>query len=111
MTTRQELVAALDAANAAQAAAAAAVSAFDDAPENNRFDDLEKAESVIEDKLLGIASLDCEGSYNCGQPEYRQGFYVGDVKYVGILTVEYNRHDKTYYYVEESDFTVEQAPA
>lgn len=111
MTTREELVAALDAANAAQAAAAAAVSAFDDAPENNRFDDLDTATSEIEGKLLGIASLDCEGSYNCGKPEYRQQFYVGESKYEGVLTVEYNRHDKTYYFIEESEFTVSHLAA
>jgi len=77
-------------------------------PENNKFSSMKVAVSAIEDKLLSEASNDCEGSYNCGNPQYTQEFYVNDVLYVGVLDVEYNRHDKTYYYVEESTFTVKK---
>lgn len=81
-------------------------------PENNRFDTLEAAEVAIEDALMGEAAADCEGSYNCGAPQYSRGFMVGEKLYMGILDVEYNRHDKTYYYIDGHDFRVEeQVPA
>lgn len=59
----------------------------------------------MEDKLLGQAREDCEGAYNCGADHYDQEFMVGDVRYLGTLTVEYNRHDKTYYYIDGSNFS------
>ena len=31
---------------------------------------------------------------------------VDDRVYVAELTVEYNRHDKMYYYIEESEFSI-----
>jgi len=77
-------------------------------PENNKFSDMKVAERAIEAKLEVEAEMDCEGKYNCGNPQYTQEFYVNDVLYIGILDVEYNRHDKTYYYVEESTFTVKK---
>lgn len=52
-----------------------------------------------------MADDDCEGSHNCGLDEYRQEYIVDNIKYVGILNVEYNRHDKTYYYVEDSSYS------
>lgn len=64
------------------------------------------AEPAIYSKLEAEAHSDCEGSYNCGNPQYTQQFYVNDVLYEGVLDVEYNRHDKTYYYIEETNFTV-----
>lgn len=77
-------------------------------PENNRFSCMKVAERAIEAKLEVEAEEDCEGKYNCGNPQYTQEFYVNDQLYIGILDVEYNRHDKTYYYVEESTFTVKK---
>lgn len=77
-------------------------------PKNNKFTDQQLAESTINGMLEDLAGSDCEGSYNCGNPQYIQQFYVNDVLYEGILDVEYNRHDKTYYYVEESTFTVKK---
>ena len=53
-----------------------------------------------------MAFEDCEGAGNCGMDKYTQEFIVGDMHYIATLTVEYNRHDKTYYYIDETDFTV-----
>ena len=77
-------------------------------PKNNKFTDQQLAEATINGMLEDLAGSDCEGSYNCGNPQYIQQFYVNDVLYEGILDVEYNRHDKTYYYVEETNFTVKK---
>lgn len=76
--------------------------------DSNRFSDINVAERAIEAKLEAEANKDCEGSYNCGNPQYTQEFYVDDQLYIGVLDVEYNRHDKSYYYVEESTFTVKK---
>jgi hypothetical protein len=108
MTTREELKSAVDAARASLAAALAARDAFDSAPENNRYENMKDASSKIEDKLRDQARADCEGSYNCGNDEYTQDFYVGEKLYRGTLTCEYDRHDKTYYYLERAEFTVEE---
>ena len=61
------------------------------------------------DVLGAMASEDCEGSFNCGSPEYHRHFMLegSNVVYVAVLDVEYNRHDKQYYYVEDSEFRVE----
>jgi DNA helicase IV len=95
----------------AQAALDEAVKTLEEAkslPENNVFDDLEFASAKIEDTLLDKASEDCEGAYNCGLEQYTQLFYVQGELYKGILKVEYNRHDKTYYYVDGHDFKIEK---
>lgn len=73
--------------------------------EYNTFTTKEEADSKINCKLANMADDDCEGSHNCGLDEYRQEYIVDNIKYVGILTVEYNRHDKTYYYVEDSSYS------
>jgi hypothetical protein len=75
-------------------------------PKNNKFTDYQLAEATVSVMLEDLANADCEGSYNCGSPQYTQQFYVNDVLYEGVLDVEYNRHDKTYYYVEDTDFKV-----
>lgn len=80
-------------------------------PWNNVYPSLEAAEYKIEDMLAGRAHEDCEGAGNCGAPEYRQLFMAGDKMYVGIYEVDYNRHDKTYYYVDGSAFRIEEVPA
>ncbi|EJO27457.1 hypothetical protein QWC_31731 [Achromobacter marplatensis] len=69
---------------------------------------MEDAEGEVEEMLRGRAHEDCEGSYNCGAEVYDQEFMVDGVKYVGTLKCEYNRHDKTYYYLEEAEFSVEK---
>lgn len=77
-------------------------------PENNVYLTLEEASYKVEDKLEIQAFNDCEGAGECGLEQYRQLFIVGDKTYVGILNVEYNRHDKNYYYVDGSEFRVEE---
>jgi len=77
-------------------------------PENNTFTDLKVASDTIEGKLYSRADEACEGSYCRGLDQYVQLFYVNDVLYRGTLEVEYNRHDKTYYYIDETEFSVEE---
>jgi hypothetical protein len=108
MSTKQELEAAVAAAAKVLADTQAALFAWGALAENNTFATLEEALSAVEDKLQSEAFNDCEGAGNCGAPEYTQEFMVGDVKYLGKLACEYNRHDKMYYYVEESEFTHKQ---
>lgn len=108
MTTKKELELSVTNAKAALATAEAALQAFNDAPENNRFDDLDDALGTIEDQLRDLAFADCQGAYNCGADYYRKEFYVGDTLYRGTAEFEYNRHDKTYYYIEECHFTYEE---
>jgi len=59
--------------------------------------------------LRAKAREDCEGAYNwaynCGLDEYTQEFIVGSTKYLGTAKFEYNRHDKTYYYIERCTFS------
>lgn len=104
--TKAELLLELSAARSRIDEITQAIEAIDAAPENNVFPDMETAEYAVEERLLGLARNDCEGSYNCGAEEYNQEFIVDGVHYIGTLKVEYNRHDKTYYYVDESDFSV-----
>lgn len=106
MSSREELELAVKAAEAALAAAQLALYQFDTSIENNVYSSLEEAEGEIEDKLLQEAFEDCQGAYNCGAPEYTQLFMVDGKKYLATLTVEYNRHDKTYYYIDGSDFQI-----
>jgi hypothetical protein len=105
--TKEELQAAVESTKAAHVSAVKDLEAFERDPKNNVFESLEDAQVTLEESMRDIASADCEGSHNCGAPEYRQGFFVGGIEYVAIANVEYNRHDKTYYYVEEFDFRTE----
>lgn len=81
---------------------------FDDQPESHIFDDYEKACASVEGHLIVKAEKACEGSYNYGLPEYSQEFIVNGVRYLGILIVYYGRHDKTYYYIDDSEFTAKE---
>ncbi|WP_176058102.1 hypothetical protein [Paraburkholderia sp. BCC1876] len=101
------LQAAVKIAKAAHDAAVNALDDFERDPRNHVYDTLEDAEATLHEALRDIASADCEGSHNCGASEYRQGFFVGRAEYVAIASVEYNRHDKTFYYVEEFDMRIE----
>ena len=103
---KDALTANIAAARKALADAEAALSAFIASPENNVFASLEEAEGVLEDRLLGEAHEACEGSYNCGADSYTQEFIVDGKHYIATLECEYNRHDKTYYYVDGHEFTV-----
>lgn len=102
---KDALIAAIAAAQANLDIAHKALSDFETKAENNVFESLESAGN-LEDVLRGRASEDCEGSYNCGADYYEQEFMVDGVVYVATLTVEYNRHDKTYYYVDGSEFSI-----
>jgi hypothetical protein len=81
---------------------------FESKAENNVFESLEVALREVEEILEQRAYQDCQGAHNVGCDEYRQEFIVDGVIYKGTLTCEYNRHDKTYYYLEESEFTYEK---
>ena len=76
--------------------------------ENNIYANLDTALSTIEKLLQTEAREDCEGSYNFGLEEYIRDFKVGDIIYTATLKVQYNRHDKTYYYVDETEFSYEE---
>ena len=88
------------------ATAKSALEAFESLAENNVFATVDEARVVIENALLCKAHEDCEGSYNCGDDSYTQEFMVGGIVYIATLAVEYNRHDKTYYYIDGSEFSV-----
>jgi hypothetical protein len=77
-------------------------------PENNVFGSSEEATDILYGVLEDRASQDCEGSYNCGKPQYTQLFYVDKTLYKAVANVEYNRHDRTYYYVDRFDFKIEE---
>lgn len=79
---------------------------FEHLPINNQFDDYDRACDWIENMLRNQASDDCEGSNVCGNPTYDQEFIVNGQHHVGTLTVEYDRHDKRYYYIDGTEFTV-----
>lgn len=88
--------------------AEAAYIAFQASPEQNVFASMEEAEGVLEDRLRDQAYEDCQGAYNCGADTYVQDFSVEGKSYRFTLTCEYNRHDKTYYYIEESSYKIEE---
>lgn len=108
MTNKQDLEKAVKDARTNLESAESALAAFEASPENNRFDDLDTALGKIEDALRHEAYEDCQGAYNCGNDTYTREFYVGDTLYRGTAEFEYNRHDKTYYYIEECNFTYEE---
>jgi nicotinamide phosphoribosyltransferase len=67
------------------------------------FDDLNVAERFFNNYHRKQAHEDCEGSYNVGDETYSNYCKVDDKYYQATTTVEYDRHDKTYYYVDESN--------
>jgi hypothetical protein len=81
---------------------------FEEAPENNVYDTLEDAKKAIKGRLYCYAEQDCEGSHCCGDEEYTQEFTVAGEKYIATLKVDYNRHDKTYYYIDDASFSMEK---
>lgn len=103
--TREELVAVVDKCTAALDEAKENLDLWDRAIANNIYDSVEAA-GILEDTLLEMAQADCEGAYNCGEDSYTQDFLVDRVAYTAILECEYNRHDKTYYYVESHKFKI-----
>lgn len=61
---------------------------------------LEDAEDYIYDQIREIANDSCEGSHNMGDDSYVVKYKVNDTYYKIKFSVDYNRHDKTYYYVD-----------
>jgi len=71
----------------------------------NEYDgNIEDLEDYIYDIAHEWASNDCEGSHNCGSEEYTVKFKVNDKLYKVNVGFSYNRHDKTYYYVERQGY-------
>jgi len=85
----------------------ASLLAFDDLLENNQYDDHDDAEAHIDERYQGIAREACEGSYCYGESEYKQRYQIkgSPTIYEATITFEYNRHDKTYYYIDGSDYS------
>ena len=68
------------------------------------YDTLDGAKCCVEDMLRDKASEDCEGSYCCGDESYSKIVKIKDGNFYKItVKMEYNRHDKTYYYVEDTN--------
>ena len=85
-----------------------ALCAYEDSPERNIYSSLDEAEDIITKKLYTQAREDCEGSYNCGAESYEQEFSVLGKKYLATMTFEYNRYDKQYYYIDESEYSYKE---
>ncbi len=73
--------------------------------EHNTFATREDADLKVRRLLYERAEIDCGSSYCCGEDEYIQEFMVGTQKYQATMTVEYNRIEKRYYYIDSSKYT------
>ena len=104
MKSKEELINEVRLAEIALFSAKEALQNFLDLPENNVYVDLPTAIKLVVRKLQEKAFNDCEGAGNCGLESYEQLFIVNGDTYLGTLYCEYNRHDKTYYYIEDSRF-------
>lgn len=67
------------------------------------FKNIQNAESWAEDECQKQAYSDCEGSYNYGSDQYNATVRVEDKFYKISWGFEYDRHDKTYYFIDESE--------
>lgn len=105
MTTLQILKQNIEDAKSALRDAEAALIEFEERPENNVYASLEEA-GALEEILEELAFQDCEGAHNCGRPEYTREFMVEGKVYIAKLEVEYNRHDKMYYYIDGTEFSI-----
>ena len=72
-----------------------------------QFETHEDAKDYLYEYLGEKASNDCEGSYIVGQDEYTQQYQliVEDTIYEGKIEVVYNRYGKTYYFVEDIEYS------
>jgi len=72
-----------------------------------QFETHEDAKDSIIEVLQDKAHNDCEGSNNRGNDVYEQEYQLidSDTVYLGKIEVEYNRHDKTYYFVDEVEYS------
>lgn len=64
------------------------------------FDTLTEAIEEINEMHYAQANEDCEGAHNVGCEFYETVAKVGDEYYKFKTCFEYNRHDKTYYYID-----------
>ena len=108
MSIQDDLIKAVKDATALVWQAEKALADWYAAPENNVYASLEDA-GALEDTLRQMAFEDCEGAGNVGNDTYQREFMVGDTKYIALLQCEYNRHDKTYYYLDEASFSITAA--
>jgi hypothetical protein len=72
--------------------------------EYNTYSDQKEAEHRVEGLLEDLANNDCKGSYNRGLDEYLCEYSVNGKNFLCVATPEYNRHDKTYYYVDSIEY-------
>lgn len=75
--------------------------------ENNQYTDQKNAEYSITEHFSGIAHEQCEGSGNCGEPLFKRRYQIAGNPNTFEATVEfeYNRHDKTYYYIDGTEYS------
>lgn len=76
--------------------------------QNHIYDSLEEAENFLFSMFENMAHEDCQGTHNCGDEEYTQDFIVGGKEYTAIGSFEYNRHDKTYYYIDSGGYSYKE---
>jgi hypothetical protein len=105
MTPLQNIQASIAYARSELAVLEAAARAILRSAEHNTFETLKDADIALASDMYHRAGEDCEGSHCCGEDEYTQEFMVGTQKYLATMTFEYSRHDKTYYYIDSSDYT------
>lgn len=103
--TREELEAIVSNCTKALAEARQNLDNWNTAIEHNVYNSIGGA-AILAETLADKAREDCEGSYNCGESIYTQDFLVGSTPYRAVLECEYDRHDKTYYYLDEYSFHI-----
>lgn len=80
---------------------------FDSLIENNQYTDHTNAEYSITGRFENIAHEQCEGAHNCGEEMFKQIYQIAGNSNTFEATVkfEYNRHDKTYYYIDGTTYS------
>ncbi|MFJ7982360.1 nicotinate phosphoribosyltransferase [Lysinibacillus xylanilyticus] len=78
-----------------------------DLTEENETEKMSDLEGYIYEVASDWAKADCEGRHNCGNDTYDVRFKLGDKIYSVEVGFSYNRHDKTYYYIERFGYKSE----
>lgn len=80
---------------------------IDESIENNQYSTHEDARSTITNQIYAIAEAQCEGMRNCGNPDFTRLYKVTGVDgtFQATVAFQYNRHDKTYYYIDETHYS------
>lgn len=83
---------------------------FDSLIENNQYSDHKNAEYSITGRFSYIASEQCEGSHNYGEEMFKQQYQIAGNSntFEASVQFEYSRHDKTYYYIDETNYSYVQ---